>query len=210
MTPHVVRRITIVALGDSLTVGFIPSRIADQPYSRFLTEMIDAFLWQVNKDHDFKVQIINRGVNGDLTRYMLLRFQRDVLDVKPMYVIVLGGSNDLGWGYSVEDVFLNLKEMYEEARQHAVEPIGCTVPSVLGWDEGIPSRQELNQLVKRFCCEKGILCADLFEGTCDPTTKRLTAKYSSDGLHFNALGYRRMAEIIFKETMRDILTRELR
>lgn len=207
---HVVRRIMIVAMGNSLTVGFIPSRMADQPYSRFLKEKIDDFLKRFNKNHDFEIRILNRGVNGDLTSSMLSRFRQDVIDVKPKYVIILGGSNDLGWGFPVEEVFLNLKEMYEAARHHAVEPIGCTVPSVLGWDEGIPPRQELNQLVKCFCREKGILCADLFEGTCDPTTNRLTAEYASDGLHLNASGYRRMAEILFKEAIRDVLTRELR
>jgi acyl-CoA thioesterase-1 len=206
----VVRRLRIVAMGDSLTVGFIPTRLADQPYSRFLGEMIDAYVTRVNPARDFKVCIINRGVNGDLTRDMLLRFQRDVIAEQPHYVILLGGSNDVGLGFPVNEIFSNLQAMYDDARQHAVEPIGCTVPSVLQWDDGIPPRQDLNQFVKCFCHEQDMLCVDLFRGTCDPATNRLTAAYASDGLHFNAVGYRKMAELIFNEAIRDVLTRELR
>ena len=102
-----------------------------------------------------------------------------------------------------------IKALYEAAREHAVEPIGCTVPSVLGWDEGIPPRQALNHAVQRFCRDQGMLCADLFGGTCDPATNRLAAAYASDGLHLNAAGYRRLAEILFHDALRAIVAREL-
>ena len=196
-------------MGDSLTVGFIPTRLADQPYSRFLTEMIDDYVTRVNPARDFTARIINRGVNGDLTRDMLLRFQRDVIADQPQYVILLGGSNDVGWDFPVDEIFVNLQAMYDDARQHAIEPIGCTVPSVLGWDEGIPPRQALNHAVQRFCREQDVLCADLFGGTCDPATNRLAAAYASDGLHLNAVGYRRLAEILFHDALRAIVAREL-
>ncbi|MCW4038658.1 MAG: hypothetical protein NWF13_08000 [Candidatus Bathyarchaeota archaeon] len=77
------RTITFVALGDSLTAGFIPSRIATQPYSRFLKEITDDFLLHSNRSHKFTTRFINRGVNGDLTSDMLLRFKRDVIALKP-------------------------------------------------------------------------------------------------------------------------------
>ena len=54
-----------------------------------------------------------------------------------------------------------------------------------------------------------ILCADLFAGTCDPKTKRLRADCSSDGLHLNGVGYRRIAETIFDEVIKSVLIREL-
>lgn len=82
------------------------------------------------------------------------------------------------------------------------------MPSILGWDEGISHRLKLNELLKRFYRDREILCADLFEETCDPETKRLRADYSSDELHLNASGYRKMAETIYK-VIRDLLIREL-
>ena len=201
------RTITFVALGDSLTVGFIPSRIATQPYSRFLKEITDDFLLHSNRSHKFTTRFINRGVNGDLTSDMLLRFKRDVIALKPNYVIILGGTNDIGWGLPVDEIFSFLKQMYEKAVDNNVEPIGCTVPSLLGWDEGIQPRLTLNHLLQHFCREKNALCVDLFEATCDPATKRLRSEYSIDGLHFNTLGYRKTAETIFNEAVRRILTR---
>jgi lysophospholipase L1-like esterase len=203
------RTITFVALGDSLTVGFIPSRIATQPYPRFLKEITDDFLMYSLKPNAFTTRFINRGVNGDLTSDMLLRFKQDVIALKPNFVIILGGTNDLGWGLPVDEIFSYLKQMYEKAVDNNVEPIGCTVPSLLGWDKGIPPRLTLNHLLQRFCCEKNTLCVDLFEATCVPKTKRLRSEYSSDGLHFNALGYRKIAETIFKEAVHKVLTRVL-
>ena len=205
-----VRTISFVALGDSLTVGFIPETFPiNYPYTEFLKEMADNFLKQVGKDDTVDVTIMNRGVNGELTSDILLRFRRDVIALRPNCLIVLGGTNDIGWGVPVEEIFANLTRMFHMAMDNAIEPMGCTVPSVLGWDEGIPPRMELNELLKRFCSEKGILCADLFAGTCDPETKRLRADCSSDGLHLNGVGYRRIAETIFDEVIRSVLIREL-
>ncbi len=203
------RTITFVALGDSLTVGFIPSRIATQPYSRLLKEITDDFLLNSNRSNKVTPRFINRGVNGDLTSDMLLRFKRDVIALKPNYVIILGGTNDIGWGLPVDEVYSYLTQMYEKAVDHNVEPIGCTVPSLIGWDEGIQPRLALNLLLQRFCREKNTLCVDLFEATCDPVTKRLRSEYSIDGLHFNTLGYRKIAETIFTEAVRRILIRSL-
>ena len=202
--------LTFVAFGDSLTVGFIPSRITNQPYSRFLKEIVDEFLRQVEKDGDIETRFINKGVNGDLTSGMLLRFRQDVMQLNPNFVIILGGTNDIGWGVPVEEIFSNLKRIYELAQKNQSTPISCTVPSILGWDEGIPSRMQLNQLIKHYCHEKRVLCADLFMKTCDPQTKRLRFEYSSDGLHLNVLGYQKMAEAIFEETLQALLIHEFK
>jgi lysophospholipase L1-like esterase len=199
------RLITFVAFGDSLTVGFIPSRIATQPYSRFLKEIVDDSLKQLEKDSDVEVRFINRGVNGDLTSGMLVRFRKDVIQLNPQYVIILGGANDIGWDLPVEEIFLNLQRMYDMALENNVEPIACTVPSIIGWDEGLPQRVRLNQSIKQYCSERGILFADLYSKTCDPKTKRLRSEHSSDGLHLNTLGYRKIAESIFEEVVKGLL-----
>lgn len=172
-----VRTVNFVAMGDSLTVGFTPSRSASQPYPNFSKKYADDFLKGLGKKDAVQIRIINRGVNGDLTNHMLSRFRRDVVDLKPDYVIILGGANDLGLGFAVEEIFSNLKTMFEKTLEDGIEPIGCTVPSILGWDEGIPPRLELNRLMRHFCCEREITCADLFAATCGPETKK-----AQDGL----------------------------
>jgi lysophospholipase L1-like esterase len=197
--------IRMVALGDSLTVGYIPFRIATQPYSRFLRAMTEDYLKQVAKNSVIDVRIINHGVNGDLTSGMLFRFRRDVIQVQATHVIVLGGTNDLGWGFPVQEILSNIQRMYEMARTHAIHPIGCTVPSIRGWDEGIALRRELNRAIQQYCGEMKIPCVDLFTATCDPTTQRLQAEYSSDGLHMNASGYQILAEAIFQNAIQPLL-----
>jgi len=133
-----VRMISFVALGDSLTVGFIPETFPiNYPYTEFLKEIVDDFLKQVGKDDTVDVTIMNRGVNGELTSDMLLRFRRDVIALRPSCLIVFGGTNDIGWGVPVEEIFANLTRMFHVAMDNAIEPMGCTVPSVLGWDEGV-------------------------------------------------------------------------
>lgn len=131
-------KVDFVAMGDSLTLGFIPSRLACQPYSNFLKEYTDNFLKGLGRKDAIKIRIINRGVNGDLTSNMLLRFRQDVVDLKPDCVIILGGTNDIGWGFPIEEIFSNLQRMFETAVDNGIKPIGCAVPSILGWMKGYP------------------------------------------------------------------------
>ena len=207
---NMVKTIRFVAIGNSLTVGFTPSSFSESnSYPEFVKEITDDFLKQSGKNSTLDVKFRNMGINGDLTSGMLIRFKKDVIDLKPKYVIILGGTNDLGWGFLVEEIFTNLKKMIETAKDNKIQPIGCTIPSVLGWDEGIPARLQLNKLLKHYCREKEILCVNLFLKTSDPKTKRLKSKYSLDGLHLNISGYRKIAETIFEEAVRDIILREL-
>jgi lysophospholipase L1-like esterase len=202
------KSIHFVALGDSLTVGFTGTDSPETyPYTMFLKQMSDHLLQQKGKVDAVEAIFTNKGVNGDLTSDMLLRFRRDVIDVGPDYTIILGGANDIGWGVPVDDIFDNLRRMFRMAADQRIWRVGCTVPSILGWDEGIKPRLELNEAVKSFCYEMGILCADVFQATCEPGTMRLRPDFSSDGLHLNEGGYKKIADTIYKEAIEDLLTK---
>ncbi len=203
------KQLTFVALGDSLTVGFQSFNLDGSlpeiaPYTYFLDQII------ADARKRFKsipeVRLVNRGVTGELTEDMLHRFERDVIAVKPSCVVILGGSNDLGVGLSPDGVFSNLKQMYTTALEYGIKPIACTVPSILGFDSLIPQRMKLNGLIKRHCSERKILCADTFKTTADPQTQRLLEVYSNDGLHLSTEGYKRLAETIFQEAVKKILS----
>jgi lysophospholipase L1-like esterase len=196
--------LTIIAFGDSLTTGFIPTRIAYQPYTRFLRQHLEKF-WSQYSLTELNIQILNRGVNGNLTSDMLLRFQWDVLNAQPTHVIILGGTNDLGWELPVDEIFANLTAMYTQASEHNITPICCAVPSILGWDAGIPPRIQLNAHIQQYCHRKHFRFVDLFTQTCDPYTKRLFGEYSSDGLHFNIVGYQKIAGIIYNDAIQPLL-----
>lgn len=204
------KELVFVAFGDSLTVGYQSPTLGDElprpaPYTEFLKERVEKMPDLDTADAP-RVEFLNRGVVGELTEDMLDRFDRDVVKVEPDFVIILGGSNDLGLGVEPQHVAGNLMQMYREAVRHGIRPIACTVPSIRGFDEGIPPRLVLNRLIKKYSAEHGQVCVDLFTATSDSTTGRLREECSNDGLHMNKRGYETMAEVIFSEAVREIVS----
>lgn len=201
------KKLTIMAFGDSLTVGYQSPTAENElpaatPYTDFLRQRTDRML----ADRSIvgpEVEFLNRGVVGELTGDMIDRFDKDVVNVRPDMVIILGGSNDLGWGFEPSLVADNLARMYDEALGHEVEPVACSVPSVLGFDEDIGPRVELNQLIKECSSERGIVYVDLFTATSEHSSGRLKKAYSNDGLHLSSKGYEAMAETIFSDALRE-------
>lgn len=204
----------IVAFGDSLTVGYLSPTVGDDwpqpvPYTRFLRRKADALLRSAgNAALNVDLEFLNRGVVGELTEDMLNRFNRDVIEIRPDTVIVLGGSNDLGWGLGPQSVASNLTAMYDDALRNEIQPVSCTVPSVLGWDDGIEPRLRLNELIKERSADRGIACVDVFLATSDPSG-RLKTNYSNDGLHLSEVGYEVMADAIFSEAISAVVSKRL-
>ena len=204
------KTLIFVAFGDSLTVGFQSPTWNSfwpeiTPYTDFLQTKTENLLRRLGQSGSVIVKFHNKGINGDLTSNMLLRFKRDVIDLKPNYVIILGGSNDIGWGIPAKEIFSNLTKMYVDAKEYAIEPIACTVPSILGFDSYIPPRLELNKLIRKFCVNNELICVDLFTATSDSQTNRLLKEFSNDGLHLSTKGYEKIAETIFSEAIEEII-----
>jgi len=197
----------IVALGDSLTVGETEFEFSDsgQPtsYPKYLELLAEEHLRSLQSD--VKVNVLNRGINGDLTSGMLERFSRDVVDEKADYVIILGGTNDIGWGFDPAMIAHTLTTMYDTARNKGIVPVACSVPSILGFDELIPPRLHLNTMIRTKAEKRSIAFVDLFTATADPRTNRLLEDYSADGLHLNPNGYRQMGRYIFDKWLKALL-----
>ena len=197
----------IIALGDSLTVGetgFISSPAeALTSYPEYLQSLAEEYLR--SRKSRITVRVLNRGINGDLTSGMFERFSRDVVVEKPDYVIILGGSNDIGWGLDPETIAHNLTSMYDAALAKCIGAVTCSVPSILGFDELIPPRLELNRLVRAEAERRRLPFMDLFMETAHPQSKRLSEIYSADGLHLNQKGYQRAGKYIFDKWLRKIL-----
>ncbi len=137
-----------------------------------------------------------------------MRFRHDVLAHKPAYVVVLGGTNDLGWNARPADIMRNLLKMFELALADGIRPVAVTVPSLRvegGWqgqewiEEHIARRRTLNRLIGDYCAGKGVACVDLFAATEEPGTGRLAAPYSNDGLHLTTEGYTCLAKLLYDE-----------
>lgn len=197
----------LVCFGDSLTAGFqSPTRQhpsgQETPYGSFLQEWLGP-----------SVGVLVSGVCGELTAEMASRFRRDVLAHRPCYVIILGGTNDLGWSGQPPEIMRNLLKMYEASLAEKVVPVLVTVPSIrvdaesagadaVAWiEDHLRRREQLNELLAAYAAAKGLSCVDLFGATAEPTTRQLAAEYSNDGLHLTTLGYRRFAELLFDQVL---------
>ena len=180
----------IIAFGDSLTVGYL-SPFDTAPYAEFLQPLLGP---------DATINVA--GVSGETTDDMLRRFDRQVIKNAPDQVIILGGTNDLGWGVSIDRIIENLARMYRSAQKAGILPIACAVPSLLGADEFIPPRLELNRRIQKMAEAMKIPFADLFTPTSD-SFGRLREDYSQDGLHLTAEGYRKVAHILYQSVFRE-------
>lgn len=206
-------RLRFAALGDSLTVGFQPQGLyppggEETPYTSFLEAIVYRELPRRGLRH-LEVSFINLGALGDTTRRMLQRFPIQVLPLRPDYVIVWGGINDLFSMEEPEDVYSNLRRIYEVAREAKIGPIACTLTSVLGYDELIPKIMRLNNLLMDYCRGQGIPIADLFSATADDAG-RLRENFSSDGVHLSQAGYMEVADTIYHEVLMKILEEHAR
>lgn len=145
---------------------------------------------------------------------MVTRFSRDVIDVGPSHTVILGGTNDLGWGVTPSTIITNLERCYTLALAAGVQPVGVTVPSIRaeGYDVGpLPAwlqahlryRLELNRLIAERCERLQMPCVDLFQGTSDPPSSFLAARFSSDGLHLNGAGYLMFARLVWNAVFAD-------
>ena len=203
--------IHIVCFGDSLTAGF-QSPTADNPqgtetpYGRFLQELTGP-----------AGRVSVSGICGELTGEMAMRFRSAVLIHQPTHVVILGGTNDLGWNAAPADIMRNLLKMYELAVAAGITPVPVTVPSIRVGDdfrgdeerrwfaEHLDRRRQLNGLILCYAASKRLAAFDLFAATAEPETQQLAARYSNDGLHLTTAGYRLVAERLYQEVFASAL-----
>ena len=195
----------IVCFGDSLTAGFQtpnpPNPHGEEtPYGQVLQERLGSLA---------RVEI--SGICGEVTGEMLLRFRTAVLHRLPQTVIILGGTNDLGWNADPTEIMRNLIKMYELARAASIVPVPVTVPSIrveVGRDnpeasswlaEHIHRRQRLNALIADYAERKGLPYFDLFSATVEPHSLLLAEPYSNDGLHLTTSGYRLFGRLLYEQ-----------
>lgn len=172
----------IIAIGDSITEGF--------PYTPK-----ESWVTYLAKEHNYEV--INKGVNGDLTKNLCDRFQRDVLSLSPSHVIILGGTNDAYANFPLENVSPNFIAMVEMSMEEGIIPIlGLPIPCLLPVDESF--LKQYRDWLKDYAKTKDLLQIDFYT----PFLKRLEAgeesKFFVDEFHPNIEGYRLMGQIAIK------------
>ena len=149
---------------------------------------------------------INRGISGQTTPQMLVRFRQDVIDLHPKVVVILAGTNDIAGNTGPmrkEDSEANLASMADLARTHGIRVVLSSVLPVHNYTERSkdffaqrPMKRinELNEWLKKFCAENKIVYLDYFSAVVDD--KGLLKKdLADDGLHPNDAGYKIMVPL---------------
>lgn len=150
--------------------------------------------------------IIGRGISGEVTAQMLLRYQPDVIDLHPETVVILAGINDiaqnLGDAYDEDNTFNNIKSMAQLALHHGIRVVLCAVlPSVrCYWHpeiEDVPEKvASLNARLRAYAQANGIPYADYYTALAGEDGRTIREEYSKDTVHPNAAGYARMERVL--------------
>lgn len=171
----------IVFIGNSITQG----------WKNFMPEMFD------------NQTFINRGISGQTSTEMLVRFRTDVINLKPKVVVILAGTNDIAGNTlfrGLEIVAGNISSMAELASQNNIKVILCSVLPAANfpWRQGknpdikIPL---LNRLIKDYAKKKGFYYLDYYNLMNDGNNG-LKKDYGNDGVHPNLNGYKLMQKMV--------------
>jgi len=175
----------VVFLGDSITDYWkLPDYFPGKPY-------------------------INRGIDGQTTPEMLVRFRQDVIGVHPKVLVVLAGTNDIAGvtgRTSNEDIEANYASMADLARAHAIRVVFASVLPVHNYthdaEESFALRPRarilaLNKWLKEYCAKNRFVYLDYFSAMVDERGM-LKRALADDGLHPNDAGYKIMAPLAEK------------
>ena len=164
----------VVFMGNSITIGWShlnPEFFAGKPY-------------------------INRGISGQTTPQMLIRFRPDVIDLHPAVVVILAGTNDIACntGYTpVPTIFGNIVSMAELAKANGIKVVLSSVLPVYDypWRPGldpVTKIADLNQRIKEYAAKNGFVYLDYYSAMVDEQ-KGLQKALCTDGVHPNKEGY---------------------
>lgn len=173
-----------VLMGDSITEGWFAS---------------DPGFFKKNN-------FVGRGISGQVTSQMLLRFREDVIKLKPKQVIILAGTNDIAENQgpiSLDKVFGNIVSMAELAKANHIKLVLCSVlPAYdFGWRKDMKPAEKvilLNKMIEAYAKKNNIPYVDYHSAMKD-SRNGLDKIYTEDEIHPTAKGYEKMEAILMKK-----------
>jgi lysophospholipase L1-like esterase len=167
----------VVFMGNSITEGWLkldPAFFHERPY-------------------------VGRGISGQTTPQMLLRFRQDVIDLNPSVVLILAGTNDIAGNTgptTLETIMGNIASMAELARAHGIRVVLSSVLPAFDypWKPGVQPAEkifQLNGMIKQYADSNGVIYLDYFSAMADEK-KGLKKELGDDGVHPNLAGYKIM------------------
>jgi lysophospholipase L1-like esterase len=184
----------VVFMGNSITEGWVkyfPTMFANKPY-------------------------VGRGISGQTTPQMLVRFRQDVVGLKPAVVVILAGTNDIAGNTgpsTLEMIEDNLASMTEIAQANHIRVVLSSVLPVFDypWKPGLEPAQKivaLNAWIKQYAATHNAVYLDYHSAMADER-QGMRADLAGDGVHPNEAGYRIMAPLA-EEAIAEALRRKPR
>lgn len=147
---------------------------------------------------------LGRGISGQTTYQMLLRFRPDVIELQPEAVVICGGINDIAennHSYNEDITFGNIVSMAQLAEANGIKVyLASLLPAdKIYWNDNIkeiPAKIEsLNNRLKKYAREEGYVYIDYYSSLTNESGG-LDSRFSKDGVHPDKNGYIKMKEII--------------
>ena len=167
-----------------------------------------------NPDFFKKNNFAGRGIGGQTTSHMLVRFRRDVIELNPRAVVIMAGINDIALNngkISHENILNNIASMCELAKLHKIKVILCSVtPAVrFRWRpevDFVPADEiiRLNKMIKEYAESHKIPYVDYHSALVDER-KGMNRKYHKDEVHPNSLCYAEVLEPMILPVINKVL-----
>lgn len=149
---------------------------------------------------------IGRGIGGQVTSQMVLRFRQDVIELEPSVVVILAGINDIAENkgpIALSAIYNNIVSMAELAKANNITTILCSVlpAAKIPWRETVTDAPEkvleLNSMLKKYAKSNNLLYVDYYKAMVD-TNQGLSKELSKDGIHPKIEGYAIMEPLVKK------------
>ncbi len=146
---------------------------------------------------------VNRGISGQTSPQMLVRFRQDVVDLQPKVVVILAGTNDVAGNtgpMTIEQTEANIADMADIAKSNGIRVVLCSVLPAFDfpWHPGMepaPKINAINAWIKSYAAEKGYVYVDYHTAMKDGRDG-IPSLLSLDGVHPNLAGYAIMAPLV--------------
>lgn len=168
------------------------------PKAVFMGDSITEF-WSIGDPDLFSEGVINRGISGQTSSQMLVRFWQDVISLKPEMVHIMTGTNDLAenTGFVSDDAYKgNIKAMVTLAKSHGIGVVLASIPPAgsFGWRPELQPPERiavLNQWLEDYAKETGATFAD-YHSLLTEDGRSMSESFTHDGVHPHRSGYARM------------------
>ena len=160
--------------------------------------------WSVARPDFFKGKpYFNRGISGQVTAQMLLRFQEDVANLKPDVLVLKAGINDIAenaGAYDQQKTLNNIKSIVQLAKENKIKVVLCSVlpanrfvwrPALTPADKVI----DVNSALQAYAKQENVLYLDLYAAVVDDK-KGMKAAYANDGVHPTVEGYKVLEPLV--------------